>query len=86
MFFNVMLKSMCKPFPIKLVASDGLGTLDGFDAPFSDVINISGETNPNPNASQSNFDNLFYYLRKILRIQFYLGFRLDFFVTESLKS
>ena len=55
-----------KPFPIKLVASDGLGTLDGFDAPFSDVINISGETNPNPNASQSNFDNLFYYLRKIL--------------------
>ena len=29
-----------KPFPIKLVASDGLGTLSGFDSPFSDVINI----------------------------------------------
>lgn len=55
-----------KPYPIKLVASDGLGTLDGFDAPFSNTINISGETNPDPSATQSNFDNLFYYLRKIL--------------------
>ncbi len=54
-----------KPFPIKLVASDGLGTLDGFDAPFSKVL-LDSNDDPDPTAAQSNFDNLFYYLRKIL--------------------
>lgn len=57
---------LSKPFPIKLVASDGLGTLDGFDAPFSSVI-LDSNDDPDPTAAQSNFDNLFYYLRKILQ-------------------
>tara|TARA_B100001059_G_C17828791_1_gene583239 strand:+ start:1250 stop:2773 length:1524 start_codon:yes stop_codon:yes gene_type:complete len=56
---------LSKPFPIKLVASDGLGTLDGFDAPFSEVL-LDSNDDPDPTAAQSNFDNLFYYLRKIL--------------------
>jgi len=54
-----------KPFPIKLVASDGLGTLSGFDAPYSNVI-LDSSDDPDPTASQTNFDNLFYYVRKIL--------------------
>ena len=56
---------MSKPFPIKLVASDGLGTLGGFDAPFSNII-LDSNGDPDPTASQSNFDNLFYYVHKIL--------------------
>ena len=72
-----------KPFPIKLVASDGLGTLSGFDAPFSDAVNISGETNPDPSATQSNFDNLFYYLRKIL---FNTGLDFDIYIANNIRS
>lgn len=56
---------LSKPFPIKLVASDGLGTLDGFDAPFSNAL-LDSNGDPDPTAAQSNFDNLFYYVRKIL--------------------
>lgn len=56
---------MSKPFPIKLVASDGLGTLGGFDAPFSNII-LDSNGDPDPTAAQSNFDNLFYYVHKIL--------------------
>ena len=72
-----------KPYPIKLVASDGLGTLDGFDAPFSNAINISGETNPDPSATQSNFDNLFYYLRKILENT---GLDFDIRIANNIRS
>ena len=42
-----------KPYPIKIEAVDGLGTLDGFDAPF--------DTSDNSTTS-----NLFYYLKEIL--------------------
>lgn len=72
-----------KPFPIKLVASDGLGTLSGFDAPFSNAVNISGETNPDPSATQSNFDNLFYYIRKIL---YNTGLDFDIYIANNIRS
>ena len=56
-----------KPFPIKLIASDGLGTLDGVDAPESSVIlNSSGF--PDSTASQSNFDTLWHYVVEILKL------------------
>lgn len=56
-----------KPFPIKLIASDGLGTLDGFDAPESSIIlNSSGF--PDSTASQSNFDTLWHYVVEILKL------------------
>ena len=44
-----------KPFPIKLEAIDGLGTLEGFDAPFS-----PDDTNTD--------QNLFYSLKEILKL------------------
>ena len=56
-----------KPFPIKLIASDGLGTLDGFDAPESTIIlNASGF--PDSTANQSNFDTLWHYVVEILKL------------------
>ena len=42
-----------KPYPITLEAVDGLGTLNGFDAPFDDSDNTTTT-------------NLFYYLKEIL--------------------
>jgi len=72
-----------KPFPIKLVASDGLGTLDGFDAPHSKVINISNSTTPDPNANQSNFDNLFYYLTEILKLT---GLDFDIRIANNIRK
>ena len=44
-----------KPFPIKLEAIDGLGTLGGFDSPF-DTTNVS------------DVKNLFYYITEILKL------------------
>ena len=46
---------LSKPFPIKLEAIDGLGTLEGFDAPFD-----PDDTNVN--------QNLFYSLKEILKL------------------
>lgn len=46
---------LSKPFPIKLEAIDGLGTLEGFDAPFDPQ-----DTNVN--------QNLFYSLKEILKL------------------
>jgi hypothetical protein len=68
------------PYPIKLVASDGLGTLDGFDAPFS---NINVDSNGDPTSTQSNFDNLFYYLRKILENT---GLDFDIRIANNIRS
>ena len=56
-----------KPFPIKLIASDGLGTLDGFDAPESTIL-VDTNGNPNPSANQSNFDTLWHYVVEILKL------------------
>lgn len=55
-----------KPYPIKLIASDGLGTLDGYDAPESSIL-TDAYGNPDPSQTQSNFDTLFYYLVEILK-------------------
>ncbi len=44
-----------KPFPIKLEAIDGLGTLGGFDSPF-DTTNVTDSK------------NLFYYITEILKL------------------
>lgn len=71
-----------KPFPIKLVASDGLGTLSGFDAPFSKVV-LDSNSNPDPSATQSNFDNLFYYIRKIL---YNTGLDFDIYIANNIRS
>lgn len=43
------------PYPISLKAVDGLGTLSGFDAPFN-TENTTG------------YENLFYYLKEILKL------------------
>ena len=56
------------PYPIRLVASDGLGTLEGFDAPYSNVVLTSGGNIDTTDGSQSNFDGLFYYLIEILKL------------------
>ena len=56
------------PYPIKLIASDGLGTLDGFDAPYSNVVLTPGGNIDTTDGSQSNFDGLFYYLIEILKL------------------
>jgi hypothetical protein len=56
------------PYPIRLIASDGLGTLEGFDAPYSNVVLTSGGNIDTTDGSQSNFDGLFYYLIEILKL------------------
>ena len=71
------------PYPIKLIASDGLGTLDGFDAPLSNFIPVSGESNPDPSVIQSNFDNLFYYIKEILKNT---GLDFDIRIANNIRS
>lgn len=68
------------PYPIKLVASDGLGLLDGYDAPNSNIV-LDGSS---PSQTfQSNFDEAFYYVYKILQNT---GLDFDIFVANSLRG
>lgn len=68
------------PYPIKLVASDGLGLLDGYDAPNSNIV-LSGSS---PSQTfQSNFDEAFYYVYKILQNT---GLDFDIFVANSIRG
>ena len=68
------------PYPIKLVASDGLGLLDGYDAPNSNIV-LDGSS-PSQ-TTQSNFDQAFYYVYKILQNT---GLDFDIFVANSIRS
>tara|TARA_B100001059_G_scaffold72016_2_gene69154 strand:- start:4235 stop:6166 length:1932 start_codon:yes stop_codon:yes gene_type:complete len=68
------------PYPIKLVASDGLGLLDGYDAPNSNIV-LSGSS-PSQ-TTQSNFDQAFYYVYKILQNT---GLDFDIFVANSIRG
>jgi hypothetical protein len=72
---------LTKPFPIRLIASDGLGTLNGYEAPNSNVILSGGQ--PDINASQSNFDSLFYYIRKILENT---GLDFDIYIANNIRA
>jgi hypothetical protein len=58
------------PYEIQLEAIDGLGTLEGFDAP----INTS---------DTSNTESLFYYLKEILKLT---GHQFDLYVANSIRK
>jgi hypothetical protein len=58
------------PYEIQLEAIDGLGTLDGFDAP----INTS---------DTSNTENLFYYLKEILKLT---GHTFNLYIANSIRK
>lgn len=58
------------PYEIQLEAIDGLGTLEGFDAP----INTS---------DTSNTENLFYYLKEILKLT---GHQFDLYIANSIRK
>jgi len=58
------------PYEIQLEAIDGLGTLEGFDAP----INTS---------DISNTENLFYYLKEILKLT---GHTFDLYIANSIRK
>ena len=58
------------PYPIALEAIDGLGTLDGFDAPLS-------------TSTTSNTENLFFYLKEILLLT---GHNFDLYIANSMRK
>lgn len=58
------------PYEINLEAIDGLGTLDGFDAPFN-----SEDT--------SDTENLFYYLKEILKLT---GHEFDIYIANGIRK
>jgi len=58
------------PYEINLEAIDGLGTLDGFDAPFN-----SEDT--------SDTENLFYYLKEILKLT---GHEFDIYISNGIRK
>jgi len=58
------------PYEIQLEAIDGLGTLEGFDAP----INTS---------DTSNTESLFYYLKEILKLT---GHQFDLYIANSIRK
>ena len=61
---------LTNPYPIKLEAIDGLGTLDGFDMPFD--------------ASDTSVDqNLFYSLKEILLLT---GHEFDIYIANSIRK
>ena len=70
-----------KPYPIKLVASDGLGLLKGFDAPKSNINTTGGVVDAFTN--QSNFDTSFYYITEILKLT---GLDFDIRVAHNLRD
>lgn len=77
-----------KPYPIKLIASDQLGLLKGFDAPLSERLggaivtnDFSGNTDPEDN--NSNFDTAFYYIVEILKLT---GLNFDIRVANNLRD
>lgn len=70
-----------KPYPIKLVASDGLGLLKGFDAPKSNINTTGGVVDAFTN--QSNFDTTFYYIVEILKLT---GLDFDIRVAHNLRD
>ena len=62
------------------MASDGLGLLDGYDAPNSNIV-LDGSS---PSQTfQSNFDEAFYYVYKILQNT---GLDFDIFVANSIRG
>lgn len=58
------------PYRLEVEAVDGLGTLDGFDAP----INTT---------NTSNTENLFYYLKEILK---FTGHEFDIYIANSIRK
>lgn len=71
-----------KPYPIKLIASDGIGTLNGFDAPVSSVVN-DAQGEPDPTVNQSNNDSLFHYLYKTLQLT---GLDFDISIAHNIRK
>ena len=61
---------LTNPYPIKLEAIDGLGTLDGFDMPFD-----ASDT--------SVYQNLFYSLKEILLLT---GHEFDIYIANSIRK
>ncbi len=59
------------PYEISLKAFDGLGLLDGFDAPYSDTTAVD------------NYDTLFYYLKEILAIT---GNSFDIYISNRIRE
>lgn len=62
------------PNPVKLVAYDGLGTLDAFDAPYSNAAD---------GGYDSNEDTMFFYFYYILN---YLELELDIYVANTIRK
>ena len=60
---------LTKPYPITLEAIDGLGTLDSFDVPY-------------PTTNSSNTENLFFYLKEILKLT---GHEFDIYVANDIR-
>lgn len=73
---------LSKPYPIKLVASDGLGQLGGKEAPLSNIVLSSGVPDETTNA-QSNFDTAFYYIYEILKLT---GLDFDIRIANNIRG
>ncbi len=75
---------LTKPYPIKLVESDGLGLLKGVSAPTSEVkgtlFSVNDFSGVNGN---SNFDTAFYYIVEILKLT---GLNFDIKIAHNLRD
>ena len=72
---------MTEPYPIQIVASDQLGLLEGYTAPDSAItLDSSNEISM---SSQSNFDSLFYYIRKILELT---GLDFNIYIANNIRT
>ena len=72
---------MTEPYPIQIVASDQLGLLEGYTAPDSAItLDSSNEISM---SSQSNFDTLFYYIRKILELT---GLDFNIYIANNIRT
>ena len=72
---------MTEPYPIQIVASDQLGLLEGYTAPDSAItLDSSNEISM---SFQSNFDSLFYYIRKILELT---GLDFNIYIANNIRT
>jgi hypothetical protein len=71
------------PYNLSLNATDGLGTLDSYDAPEGQIA-LDGNGNPiTTTGGQNNYNSFFYYIRKILD-NLELGF--DIYIQNLIES
>ncbi len=82
-FDNYIEQLISKPYNLKLLAIDSLGTLDSYNSPYG---GIETENNGNikvASGDQNNYDSAFYYIKEILKLT---GLDFDIYIQNNIRG